>query len=509
VPVNAVHGASVVTRVLVVVIPSIVALTLGISRGIHVPAWRDEYATAMHAALSAPDLVRSLSGGDAVQGPYYLLIHLLSPVLGLGIGIRVLSLLAFAATAAIVSMISLRWWGPVAAAATGIFFSLNGAAVIAGMTARPYALMLMLVALAIFAADRADGRRRWVWAGYGAAAALAVAMHLISIIALLCIGLLGLGRSRAWLVRWVLWTVPALTIGVALAVIGGSQQKQISWLPSPGLRSGISALAQVAGVSAYRAVVWDGVGLIILAAAAGAAIVTLVRAAEGSSRSTRLRPVLFASVLGFAGPAALFAYSWIATPVYNERYLSWVSLGSAFIVGAAVYAATLRDRIPSAIAGVCAAILITGASWVAAQQSTQPPGLYDDVPSLVGELHQGADVGDALAIIQRNPHSGAAYSLAQQLADHEWSSDIVDRLRQSAQPTVEVRLITGTTPLDLEATSSAPLESTERTLWVVSLDSPSEAELEGIGRAVGCTADSSGKDPMLFGGMRLYDVACR
>ena len=120
-----------------VVVPPIIALTLGVIRRLARSLWRDEWATALHASLTAADLVRSLAGGDAVQGPYYLLIGLLSPMIGLEEGMRIPSLLAFAATAAIVAALVMRWWGPWAGAAAGVFFSLNGAALTAGTTARP------------------------------------------------------------------------------------------------------------------------------------------------------------------------------------------------------------------------------------------------------------------------------------------------------------------------------------------------------------------------------------
>ncbi|SFR91080.1 mannosyltransferase [Microbacterium sp. cf046] len=488
-------------------LPAILALLLGVSRSLTVPLWRDEYATSMHAALAPSDLVRSLAGGDAVQGAYYLLIRLLSSVVGVEIGMRIPSLLAFAVTAATVSAIALRWWGIRSGLAAGIFFALNGAAITAGATARPYALTLMFLALAVFAADRADRGRRWNWIGYCAAAVLAVAMHVISIVALLCIGVLALGRHRGWLLRWVSWTAPALAVGVALALIGDSQQSQIAWLPAPGLRSGISGLAQAAGVSVYRAVVWDGLGLIVLAAAAAAAMLVTAGSAGRSARAGGVRPVLFAAALAFAAPVALFALSWIVMPAYTARYLSWASLGAALIVGAAVFAATARDRIPSVVAGACAAILLAGAAWIAALQLAQPPGVYDDVPALVGDLDQSARPGDALAVIQRNPHSGVAYALARTAKDDAWAADIVDRLPASAQPTVELRSVAGTEPIELEESPGAvPAEGA--TVWIVSLDAPSDAELAAIGDGLGCTTDAADADPEFFGGMRLYEVPC-
>jgi mannosyltransferase len=461
----------------------------------------------MHAALTTPDLVRALSDGDAVQGPYYALIHLLSPLVGLGVGMRIPSLLAFAATAAIVAALGLRWWGPVPGLAAGLFFSLNGAALTAGATARPYALMLMLVALAVLAVDAARPGDRWRWAGYSAAALLAVGMHLMSIIALSCIGALALARPRAWVARWALWSLPALAVGAVLAAVGASQRGQIAWLPAPDLRSGVSAMAQVAGVSAYRPVVWDAVGLVVLATAAVAAIAAVVTTAGPSTRRGRLRPLVFAAALTFVAPAAVFVISWLATPVYTARYLSWVSLGSALLVGGAVFAASARVRGWSVIAGLCAAVLAIGAAAVAVEQAVRLPGLYDDLPALRAELERRVTAGDALVVIQQNPHSGVTYAMARVTGDLAWATSVGARLPESAQPIVDFRSITDASPLVLR--NPSPPDGREITIWIVSLDPPSATELDEIDRTFECTTESPDAPPTFFGGVRLYDLRCR
>ena len=437
-------------------------------------------------------------------GPYYALVHVLAPVWGLEEGMRIPSLLAFSATAAVVAAIALRWWGIPSALAAGLFFALNGAAVTAGITARPYALMLLFVALAVLAAAYARARPGWLWVLYGAAAAAAVAMHLISIVAIACIGVLAMAQPRGYLLRLLAWSTPALGVGVAIALIGATQQGQIAWLTPADPRGALSALAQVAGASAYRAVIWDAVGLLVLLIGATAALVAVRRATAVADRAAALRPVLFAVVLCFAAPAALLLVSWLAVPVFTARYLTWVSLGSALLVGAVVFAATLRRR-SSILAGACAAVLLVASALVAGQQAVQPPGLYDDVPSLLSRVDASAAPGDALVVLQRNTHSGVAYSLARTAHDEPWSDAISDRLRASAQPAVDAREIAATRPLSLEDPPTSG-SSPER-VWIVSLDAPSRDELAGIADALGCTPDAS-EAPEFFGGMRLYEARC-
>lgn len=491
-------------RLLVVVVPFVVAAALGFRRSLTVPLWRDEHATALHAALPLEDLVRSLSAGDAVLGPYYVLMQLFTPLWGLDEGMRIPSLVAFATTAAVVSTIALRWWGALPALGGGLFFALNGAAVTAGITARPYALMLLFVALAILAAATARPRGDWRWIGYSAVALAAVTMHLISLIAIVCIGVLAYGQPRGYLLRWLTWSTPALGAGVVIAAIGATQQGQIAWLTPADPRGALSALAQVSGTSAYRAVIWDAVGLLVLLAGAVAAFIAIRRTTEAADRGALLRPVVFAAVLGFAAPAALLLVSWVAIPVFTARYLTWVSLGGALLVAAAVSAATLR-RPSSILAGVCAAILLVGSAIVAGQQFIRPPGFYDDVPSLLSRLDASAEPGDALAVIQRNTHSGVAYSLARTAKDQSWADDVRERLPSSSQPGVDVRSIAGTHPLALQDVSASG--STGGTVWIVSLDAPSQGEIAGIADALGCLP-SAVEDPEFFGGMRLYEARC-
>ena len=285
----------------------------------------------------------------------------------------------------------------------------------------------------------------------------------------------------------------------------GRQRAARSDRVAPGTRHssrGVRALAQTAGVSAYRAVLWDALGLIVLVVAAITALLAVGPVGSAASaRATRLRPVLFAVALCFGAPAVLFLLSWITTPVYTARYLSWVSIGSALIVGAAVFTVTVRRRVLSALAGVCAVILLAVAGWVTAQQLAEPPGLYDDAPSLVRELDAGAEVGDALAVIQRNPHSGVAYSVARNIGSDTWAADVADPLRQSAQPVVEVRSITGTGPLSVASAPPTGSRDDEMSIWVISLDPPSNAELARI-------STDSGAEPMQPAPTRRCSEGC-
>lgn len=490
------------TRLLTSALPALLAGVLASARSAVVPLWRDEYATALHAGLGFRDLLRAVADGDAVVVPYYLLAHLLAPLLGDGIGLRLVSILAFAASAALIAAVALRWWGAVAGTAAGIMFAVNGATITAGMTARPYALMLACVTAAIAAADRAGPRNRGVWAVYSAAALAAVSMHLISAVALACIAVIGVGREPSWWRRWAIWSLPALAAAGALGVIGSGQQSQIAWLTPPDVRSATAGLAQVAGVSAYRAVVWDALGLTVLAIAAIAAWFALARRGQPE----RVRGLVFAATLTFVAPTALFVASWVFTPVYTARYLTWISIGAALIVGGAVSAA-LRGRSPwSRVAGLTASALLLAAVAFAATQLVRPPGLYDDFPALGAELAARAEVGDGVVVIQESAHSAVALSLARVLQEDEWASRLRAELVAGTHPRLDQQSIAATDPLTFRGAG----ESTRPvgTVWIVSLDEPSAGDLRDIDEHWGCRADARSDEPRFFGGVRLYARVC-
>lgn len=339
-----------------VLLPVLVVVALSAHRWSIVPLWRDEYATAMHASFAPRDLFRAVSTGDAVQAPYYLLIHWLSPVFGFAEGMRLISVLAVAGATTVFALIGLRWWGGIPALAAAAFFAVNSTIVTAASTARPYALVLLMVALSVLMLDLAVEGRRWAWPVYSIAATFAVAMHLISIVAVGCTILLLLWHRGSSIWRWLAWTVPAACAALVIGPAGFGQRGQISWLGPPDVRSAVGTLAATTGISANRAVVFDGVALLLLASAAVLSIVAAWRLPP-AERAARLRPLLLGLALTFAAPLAMFTWSHLAIAVYMDRYLTWTTLGAAMIVGATWFAALHAAKTLSAVCAVVAATL--------------------------------------------------------------------------------------------------------------------------------------------------------
>ncbi|TYL54202.1 hypothetical protein [Agromyces mariniharenae] len=507
-----------------VVVPAVVALALGLQRSLRLPLWRDEYATALFAQLPLGDLMSALAHVDAVTGPYYLLAHATSPVLGHGTGLRALSLAAFALTASVVALVALRWWGPLAAASAGLAFACNGAALTAAVQARPYALAVLFVALAVLTADLAasTGRRR-AWIAYAVAASAAVAMHVLALIAVLLTALLLVGRRRppagrapalAW---WCGTTAPAVAVAVALLVPGLGQRGQLGWMSDPTFRSALSDLARAAGVSPHREALFDGLALLALAAALAVAILAASRPAEArraapaepaATEIARIRPVVLAGSLAFVPWTLLLGASWLVTPILAERYMTWSALGAALVVAAAVHAAQTARRGLALGAGILAGVLFAGSVALAVERLWDLPPAADDFPAAVGVVERGAAPGDLLVLQQRYYEGGVAYGFAESAADPEQLGDVFDRQPEGGQPPLDVRRITSTDPLRSSADAGAA--GVGETVWLVGLVQPLDPGVDATlePSLAACLADARSSEHDRFGALYVYRIEC-
>ena len=138
--------------------------------------WRDEAATLSAVQRPLGDLLRMLGNIDAVHGAYYLLIWVFVRVGGTGeLVTRLPSAVAMAGAAAAVAALGRRLVSPRAGLASGLVFAILPPVSMYGQDARPYAIVVMLAAVASYllvramAAERghraplAGGVRRCAW----------------------------------------------------------------------------------------------------------------------------------------------------------------------------------------------------------------------------------------------------------------------------------------------------------------------------------------------------------
>ncbi|MFI7659441.1 glycosyltransferase family 39 protein [Micromonospora parva] len=314
--------------------------------------WRDELATWSAATRSPADLVRLAGTIDAATGPYYLLMHWWTTVVGDStIALRLPAVLAMTVAAGLLAVLGARLVDRRAGLFAGLLFAVLPGTSRYGQEARPYALATMLAVLAtvlLVTALRRPGRARW--AGYAVAVGALGLIHLIALTLLAAHALVVLiawwrgpaaagiaapasaapaaagsvaprldaGRDRrVW--RWLVAVLPAALLVTPLLVKARTQQsRQLNWvhLVRP------DDLSALPGGVAQSSVVG---GLLVGVAALGAARL-------GRRAVLPVSAVLLPVLLLFAAGAVV--------PLWVPRYLVFVVPFACLLAGAALAAVT-------------------------------------------------------------------------------------------------------------------------------------------------------------------------
>ncbi|WP_425444537.1 glycosyltransferase family 39 protein, partial [Streptomyces alboverticillatus] len=243
---------------LATVVPAAVMLVLGLwglDRG---TMWRDEAATLQVARRSLPEIRRLLEDVDAVHGLYYLLMH---PLAALGAGettLRLPSVVAAAATAALVAALGRRLARPRVGLWAGLLYAVTPFVSHYAQEGRSYALVAAGAALATCLLIRAvegtpgeDGGppRYGRWAGYGAVVAVTALLHEFAVLLLAAHAvtlLVSRVPGRVWR-GWGCAAVAACGLLAPLAVLSRRQSEQVSWIRTPGYEQARALLYAFAG----------------------------------------------------------------------------------------------------------------------------------------------------------------------------------------------------------------------------------------------------------------------
>jgi mannosyltransferase len=221
---------------LVPLVPAVVALVAGLYR-IGTPAlWRDEAATISASRRPLGDLLRMLTHVDSVHSLYYLIMHLVTSVLGTGaVAVRLPSALAIAATAGLIAVLGRRLAGTAVGVAAGLLLGLSNPVITRfAQEARSYALCAMLAVLAtlllVRALERGD-RRSYAW--YGVVVVLLGFMHLFTLLLLAAHAVTWWvspgGRKRSWPIA----AGAAVAVLLPFGLFSQTQDAQVSWLLKP------------------------------------------------------------------------------------------------------------------------------------------------------------------------------------------------------------------------------------------------------------------------------------
>ena len=307
--------------------------------------WRDEAATQSATHRSFTGLTAMLGHVDVVHGTYYVLMWLEVRLAGHSeLALRLPSVLAMAAAAALITVTGRRLVSGRAGLAAGLTFAALPAVSWFAQDARPFALETAAGAAASYFLVRLaedGGRARWA----RCYAASLVALGLTNLFGLLLIPAhavtVAAWRGRySWPAlgrRWLRAATVACVALLPLMAAAWGQRGQVGWLRPPGAAATLATgrLVGSAGLL-LAALVLTGMGL---------AYAALGRRA-GADWPARL-PALGLPWL-LVPPLMLFAASQVQ-PAYTFRYIVFCAPAAALLIGTGL-AATGRVAGPAGLA---------------------------------------------------------------------------------------------------------------------------------------------------------------
>ena len=305
----------------------------------------DEVATRWAALLPLPQLEHLLSHVDAVHGLYYLLMH---PWMAVGTSpavMRIPSVIAMMAAAALLVILASQLTGSGwAGLFAGLVMALTPAMSFYAQTARSYAMvyacvvgstLALLHAMRAEAAGGADVRRRWLL--YAGLVALGGYLNEMSLLVLAAHGITVLlaRYGRPTVERWLAAAGGGVLVTVPLLLVSVTEHNAVSWIGYPN---------------------WPGLKLLLndyfgaaVAAAALLAVCIVVAVLPGALAPAGGKPappwwrgggICLPSValpLLLVPAAILIAESFVLKPLYVDRYVLYGEAGAALLAGGGAY----------------------------------------------------------------------------------------------------------------------------------------------------------------------------
>jgi len=360
----------------------------------------DEVATRYAALLSLGQLKHLLSNVDAVHGTYYLFMHVWVVLGSSPAMLRVPSLIAMAAGAAMIAITGTRLTGSGwAGLFAGLIMAMTPSISYYAQTARSYALVLAgvvaatLVLMRVLRAEASgqDGRRlRWWWVLYGALIIVSSYLNEMALLILAAhaVTVLAARYGRRVFEHFLVTAVVSAVLVIPLALLSIRERAAVGWIPRPGIHDvGILFHDYFGGTTLVSVIIF------VFAVAAllpprgwqwrrwregirkGAAADD-THAAWWERSGVSLPSVALPLLVLPAG--LLMAESVVLHPLYVDRYVLYGEAGAALLAGAGCYrvgqwlvheagprlgSVTARRAllvVPGVVACVCALVLNLG-----------------------------------------------------------------------------------------------------------------------------------------------------
>ncbi len=443
-------------RAVRVALPALLGLLGAVIAGVHVDSptiWRDEAASITMAQRDWPAFFGTIAHVDAVHALYYAGLHLWFAVVPYSpFTLRLPSVLAAGATAAVLTVLASRLAGLRAGIAAGAAAAVLPSLVWAGGEGRSYALTALLASATtlalVVALDERRSRRRSavVWAGYAALLALTTALFVDAV-------LLGIAHLVTLLVvghRKRLGGIAAIAVATVavspLLVLAARQSGQVAWIAiygSPPLwTDGIEQqwFRSVPVMTGWAAVLAIG------------ALVAVLR------RRLPLTALAIAVPWAILPPVALVAISLVHTPVYWPRYVTFTAPAVALLIGVVVAA------MPAPLTGV-ALLVLAALAAPQVQADRLPRAKAESEMALAARLVAGS----------RSAADGAAGIV---FGQYDHIEGLTTRLEAVAYPDAFAGLtdLTARVPLrrstelfgaDLPTTAAVPRAARLNTVWIL------------------------------------------
>ncbi|MEW2134030.1 glycosyltransferase family 39 protein [Streptomyces sp. NPDC005435] len=318
-------------RTAAALVPAAVMLALGlwgVDRG---GMWRDEAVTLQVARRGVPGIWRLLHSVDAVHGLYYLLMHAVLAVRPDEVLLRLPSVCAATATAALVGALGARLAGPRVGLWAGLLYAITPMAGHYAQEGRSYALVAAGATGATLLLTRAV--RTGSWRAYGLLLGLTCWLHEFAVLLLLAhaVSLALAGAERR---VWRGWGRAAGAVVLALlpmALVSHAQSAQLAWLGPPTWHTARGLLRAFLGES--DPLYWTCLPLALLG---------LAGLAAPRGRLTLARLCLPLTVVP---PAALMLASQLS-PLYVDRYVLYALSGAPLLVAAGADMVVRLVRLP-------------------------------------------------------------------------------------------------------------------------------------------------------------------
>lgn len=420
----------------------LVSLLLNVTASWVPSLWADEGATVSGATRSLPELWRLVQTIDAVHATYYALLNPWLHLVGVSpFTLRLPSALAAAAAAMVLHRVALRLLDPAGAAVAAVIFATLPRVTWMGIEARSSALSSLVALLLTWLVVRTPQTPRLpVLVGFGALAAIGVALHVYLMLLFVPILVLLLLRREAavTIVRWATAAVAGLLVASPLIWMSLGQTGQV------GGGFDLDPLVALRQIAVNQYLLGDSpldtgdpiqdmwqYAAILLTVGSWALIGTALLASR-SEPKPRLRVFWFAMTWAFL-PSLVVLLGSLAAGVnlYHPRYFAFCAAGFALLLGWAV--GRLRPDWKR-VAALALVVLLAMPIYVSQRQVNAKTGA--DWSQVIAFIQESATPGDGVVYTGTNriisiayPGSLGAYRDVTLLADPVTDASLAGRSR--------------------------------------------------------------------------------